>query len=73
MSRFHQANADLDLAMWRRRNTGKMVPTIGCTGGLNTRTMAAVPPALTLNPHNSIFPYVSVALLEPLSLHRSPE
>lgn len=49
-SRFHQANANLDLAvLGGGLNTGMMAPTCSLLGGrLNTETMVAVPLALAL-------------------------
>lgn len=54
-------------------NIGRMMPTsILHGGGLSTEIMVAVPLALTLKPHNSTFPCMSLTPPELLSFHQSP-
>lgn len=55
-------------------NTGKMVPTWPpCGKRAQYRCNGAVPPGLSLQPHNSASPCMSPAPLEPLSLCWRPE
>lgn len=72
----HQAIADSELDVGVRGGliTGKMVPTFSSYtgGGLNRGAIAAVPPALDLKPHNSVFLCMSLVPPEFLSLCQSP-
>lgn len=54
----HQVNADSDLAdLWGGSTQERCHhPSICVGGGLNSETMVAISSALTMKPHNSVFP-----------------
>lgn len=70
----HQANTDLDLAMLGKGSTqARWCLSVACTGwGLNTRTMAAVPPVPAPKPLNSVLPCISLLPSELPSICWSP-
>lgn len=74
VSGVHQDNADSDLSVSGNGSTQERCCLhTGYMGeGLNMGTTAAVPLDLFLNPHNSIFPSMSLAPSDTLSLCRSP-